>query len=538
MRVLLVWPNKEQSGSKPNSLSLLAALLRRDGHEVALLDTTFAELGPGVDNTVVGTRARIFKPVETGAHDLSKRPAQLDELVHDALDGFRPDLLAVSALSDELPLGLRISVLAKRLRPALPVLWGNKAATLTPERLLRSPAVDLVCRGEGIELLPELVRALEAGASPATLPNLGWRDGDRIRLNPLRPYFQDLDSLPSFDYSIYDPRQLLKPFDGHLLRGGDHMIAWGCPNHCSYCINDTLRELHGPAAGRFVRRYGVARIVAELAALASRHQLELYKFHDEDFCLKPLPYLREIARAYRASVGLPFTAMANAHTVSEEKADLLAEMGCRSISLGFETGNEQLRRTILRRRESLEDLVQATERLRRRGIRTSSFNMLGLPFETRGTVLETIELNRAAGVDSPNVNFFFPFPGTDLHRIAVEHGFYAPDADAVYRSDRPALTLPALPSEELIALRERFVLYVKLPRELWPLIERSEHPDAVGEALTDALYRLYDETVLTSPDSRWPAGRDPSPEVMRLGHLAGGGAPCSPTDEACQCAPC
>lgn len=519
MRVLLVWPNKEQSGSKPNSLSLLAAILRREGHEVRLLDTTFVELGQGADNTAVGTRARIFKPVDTGSFDLRKRPAHLSDLVADALADFRPELLAISALSDELPLALAIAELAKRRNPALPVVVGNKAATLTPERVLASPHVDLVGRGEGIELLPELLRCLESGGSLAALPNLGWRDDGRVRLNPLRPYFQELDALPAFDYSIYDPRQLLKPFDGRLYRGGDHMIAWGCPNHCSYCINDSLRALHGEGAGPFLRRYTPARIVAELAALAARHDLELFKFHDEDFCLKPLPYLRELARGYRASVGLPFTAMANAHTVSDEKADLLAEMGCRSISLGFETGNEPLRRDLLRRRESTTELILATERLRRRGIRTSAFNMLGLPFETRGTVFETIELNRAAGVDSPNANFFFPFPGTELHRVSVENGFFAADADAVYRSDRPALTLPAISAQELIALRERFVLYVKLPRELWPSLERSERPDAIGRTLTAALYRLYDEAVLAAPDLRWPAGRDAEAEAAQLERL-------------------
>ncbi len=514
MRVLLVWPNKEQPGSKPNSLSLLAALLRRAGHQVQLLDTTFVDLG-FEDATRVGTRARIFKPVDFSGLAMEKQRIDLDALVDDVLRELRPDLVAVSALSDEVPVGLRIARRVKARQPDLPVVWGNKAATLAPGPLLASGVVDWACVGEGIAFLPELLRRLEHGRPVDDLPNLAWRDAaGGLHVNPLLPYHADLDALPVFDYSIYDPRQLLKPFDGRAYRGGDHMIGWGCPNRCTYCINDSLRALYGPKAGP-LRRYSVPRIVAELRELAERWGLELYKFHDEDFCQKPVSYLRELAREYRRQVRLPFTAMANARTVTPEKAELLASMGCASVSLGFESGNLWLRREVLHRAETPEQIIAATRLLTGCGIRTSSFNMLGLPFETRATIMETVELNRAAEVTSPNANFFFPYAGSELHRISVEHGFFTPDETAVYRSDRPTLTLPGISAGELIALRERFALYVKLPRALWPYLRRSERADEVGAALTAELYRLYDEVVL-SGDGSWPEQVDLAQVTRRL----------------------
>ncbi|MBI5725994.1 MAG: B12-binding domain-containing radical SAM protein [Planctomycetes bacterium] len=514
-RVLMVWPNKEQSGSKPNSISLLSALLRRAGHDVRLLDTTFVDLG-FIDNTAVGSKARIFKPVDSGGIDLGKKPADLDKMVGDVLKDFRPQIVAVSAMSDEIPVGLRISRTVKKIDPAVTVVWGNKGPTLSAQRVLADKAVDYICVGEGIEFLPNFVGRMERGDSVMDLPNLGFRtDGGKVGANPLSPYFTGLDSLPVFDYSVYDDRQFLKPFDGRLLRGGDHMITWGCPNRCTYCINDTMRKLYGDKARPILRSYSAGRIIGELWQLAEKWRLEFFKFHDEDFCLKPLNFFRELSDRYRREINIPFTCMANARSVTSAKVELLAAMNCRSISLGFETGSEKIRREVLKRAESSEQIVKATELLNGAGIRTTSFNMLGLPFESRQTFFETVELNRRSGVLWPNVNFFFPYEGSELRRLAVENGFFDDSSDAVYMSDRPTLKLPGISEQELVTLRERFVLYVKLPRSFWPHIERSEKPDQVGKNLTEKLYQIYERTVQANA-GRWPDSIDAGPLLQEL----------------------
>ncbi len=516
---MLVWRNKEQFGSKPNSLSLLSAILKRANHDVMLLDTTFIDFGY-VDNTEIGTKARIFKPVDFGAMDMRKRQVDFAAWTMTRIEDFRPDVLAISALSDEIRIGWRIAELAKAWNAEVPVVWGNKSATLSPERVLENQAVDYLCIGEGVAFLPALLACLPDQAALRKLPNLAWRNEDgTVARNPLAPFCQDLDGLPWFDYSIYDTRQFYKPFDGQALRSGDHMITWGCPNRCTYCVNDFLRKLYGPGSGKYLRSYSPGRIVDELLWLAETWDLEFYKFHDEDFCLKRPDQMRELSQRYRQEVNLPFTAMANARNVTEEKAELLAAMNCASISLGFESGDEYIRREVLSRNESLQDLERATKCLNAAGIRTSSFNMLGLPFETRQSVFATIEINRRAEVLSPNSNFFFPYENTELYRISVDNGFYDPQADAVYKSDQPALTLPDIDKQELIAIRERFVLYVKMPDALRPLIERSETADSIGRMLTTELYRLYEETVLAN-NGTWPGDRDPRTEAARLEALA------------------
>lgn len=505
MKVLLVWPNKDQWGFKPMGLSLLSAILKRDGHEVDLFDTTYIDF-VFQDNTSVRSKIKIFKPVDFSNFDLEKKRVDLSQEVLVKLRDFKPDIVGISALSDEVDVGLDVSRIVKNWDAKIIVIWGNKAATMAPEKILASFYVDYICLGEGIEFISEFVRGLEQGKDPRLLPNLAFRDENgQIRKNSLRPHFQDLDSLPYFDWSFFDQRHFLKPYDGKVYRGGDHMIFWGCPNICTYCINAAYRKLYGPLAGPYLRRYSVDRVIEELKFLVEKWDIEVFKYHDEDFCLKPIDYFRELAEKYSREIAAPFVAMANARNVNEGKVTLLKKMNCLSITLGIETGNSRLRKEVLKRTETAEEIIRATKLLNQAGIRTSAFNMLAIPFENRKTIMETIELNKRAEVHYPNAGFFFPLDGTELRDIAIKNNFFDGDPAATFKNDRPTLRFPDITAEELIALRERFVLYIKMPYEFYPFIERSEKHDIIGQQLTELLYQIYDEAVFTN-DGVWDDG--------------------------------
>ncbi len=495
MRILFVWPNKDQFGFKPMSISLLSAILKKQGHEVDLFDTTFIDFG-FKDNTEVRSRLKIFKEVDLDDFDLAKRKIDLEQTFVKKLNNFQPDIVSISALSDEVPIGLEISKIAKQWDRKILVLWGNKAPTMEPRKILDDENVDYICRGEGIEFISNFIEAVRNKTKPDRIKGIGYRDrGGKIVLKDLPPYYKDLDHLPFFDWSIFDSRHFLKPFDGKLYRGGDHMIYWGCPNQCTYCINSSYRKLYGPDAGNFLRGYSVDRIVRELRYLVDKWDINFFKFHDEDFCLKPIIYFRELAEKYAAEIGVPFTIMANARTITSEKVSLLKKMNCVSVTLGIETGNHALRRDVLKRSESEDEIVEATKMLNDADIRTSSFNMLGIPFENRKTVMETIELNKRAGIRYPNAGFFFPLKGTELRKIAIENGFFDSSSEEVFQNDRPVLKFRGISKTELIALHERFVLYIKMPRQFYKYIERSEKDDEMGKKLTERLYKIYDDCV-------------------------------------------
>ncbi|MDD4869635.1 MAG: radical SAM protein [Kiritimatiellae bacterium] len=492
MNVLFVWPNKDDGFHLSLSISLLSALLKRDGHKTACFDTCFIDFGFSTPSDSQ-TSASIFKPVDMSAFDTKKRKVDVQKVFTEKLNSFKPDIIAVSVVSDVIEIGRQLSDIAKAWDKRVTVIWGGKGATLEVERILSFPTVDYVCRGEGIVAFPLFVNAIQSGTSPYDIGNLCYRQGSTFVMNDLYPRYDDYDSLPFIDWSLFDERSFCRPYDGKVLRGGDHMISCGCPNNCTYCINDFYHDLYGNSD---MKRYSPARFVKEIKELTRTYNLGFYKFHDEDFLMKPTPYFEELAELYSAEVGVPFCCMTNPKSVTAPKVALLKKMGCVSASLGIETGDMELRKKILQRRDSRDDIIRAFKLLKGAHIRTNSYNMLGIPFETRNTYMATILLNREADVQIPQAFFFFPFKGTKLREIAIKHGFFSADDNRICDPARPALHFKDLSESELIAMWKRFTLYVKFPEVLWPFIKRSEQMDDIGRALEERLNEIFRECVM------------------------------------------
>ena len=494
MKILFVRPNKDSFGFKPIGLSLLSGIARDCGFDVRLFDTTEIDLG-FVDNTRSGESAKLFRPVDLASRGLVKKKIDLHSSFKKALSDYSPDLLAFSVLSDEFLIAKEISRIAKETIPSIPIIWGGKYPTLNPEKTLNQCYADFACLGEGLDAFREFIEALEKRGNLYKIPNIWSKKDNGIIKNAVRPLKNDLDSLPFVDWGIFDKRDFLKPFDGKIYFSGDHMLNWGCPYHCTYCVNHFYHNMY---KGKYImKQYGTRRIIDELKALKKKFRLEFFKFHDEDFLLRPLESLRELSNAYRDEVNIPFVIETNPKSVTREKVELLKNMNCVSASIAIETGDSHLRKEILKRVDSEEGIIRAFSLFKDAGIRAVSFNMLGIPFESRETYKKTVEINRKADVQYPNIGFFYPFEGTELREISIKEGFFDPEEKEkiVYQRNKPALHFADLSEGELIEMRNVFVLYVKLPKEFWPFIELSEKQDALGIELRKKLLEIYDQTV-------------------------------------------
>lgn len=490
-KVLLINCNTMLDTLVTAGIGLLSACLKRDGIEVRLFDTTFYRTA---ERTGDEARASALQVKKTDFKDLGIVPEEGDVVEDFAtlVDSWRPDLIGLSAIEVTFPLGMRLLEAVRGT--GIPTVVGGPYATFAPEVVIRQRGVDMVCVGEGEEALTELCQRMRAGEDISGVRNLWIKRVGKLFKNPIRPAV-DLATLPFQDWEVYDRRRFFKPMGGRISVTGTFEMNRGCPYDCTFCINSGLHRLYGPHGG-YYREQDVDRLVAEMAEKKERYGLVYVYLVAESFLTTTRARIERFGRLYRDKVGLPFWVEARPESVTRDKVALLVDMGCEGISVGLESGNFDLRRTVLGRNVSNKIILRAFEMLKDTPIRVSANNIIGFPTETRAMIFETIELNRIIRPHGVMVSFFSPYKGCTLREVCELEGYIADDAIAADYRLGPSMDMPQIRRRELIGLHRTFPLYVKFPKEEWPAIRRAEEDTPEGNALYEAYARRYVETYM------------------------------------------
>jgi anaerobic magnesium-protoporphyrin IX monomethyl ester cyclase len=423
MNILFIFPSASSKYiyvDYHHGIGLLSALVRREGHRTSLLRIT-----------------------------------RFDEKSIDrAVDAFAPDLIAYSFVSDHAALGVAVM---QHLAPRrIFSVAGGVHATLAPADLI--PYVDNLCLGEGEGALLELVQ----GKPSSGIANLWYKEEGEIRRNNLRPFLADLDSLPFSDREIFDYQQAMD--QDHRA---DFMAGRGCPFHCAYCINN---HLHQSTSGSYVRWRSVDNVLVEIKqVLNTYHGIESICFQDDTFTLKK-KYLEEFCSSFKKEVGLPFVCNLRVGAVSKETVEMLADAGCIEARVGVEQGNEELRRMVLGRKMSNQQIVDTFAMIKGAGIKAFAYNMVGVPGETEATIEETIALNRQIRPDKLHVSIFHPYPGTDLYDECLTYKYFTGKKAESYFAPVAGLELPTISKKKVEYYFRIFRTAVMYPRFL-PLVK-------------------------------------------------------------------
>jgi anaerobic magnesium-protoporphyrin IX monomethyl ester cyclase len=339
---------------------------------------------------------------------------------------FRPDVAAYSVITGSQRYYLDLNRWLKAAMPGVFSVFGGPHATFFPE-MVQEEGVDAVCRGEGEGALVDLAGALAGGGPTAVLGLQNWsfcRDGQVIT-NPVRPYIEDLDSLPFPDSALVYERDPLAA--RHKIK---HFVTGrGCPYNCTYCFNHALSELYCGKGARF-RQHSVQYVIEHLRWVRDRYPLQFVVFVDDAFA-QSNNWLAEFADEYPRQVGLPFFCNTRANLVSAEQVRLLKKAGCRTVSMGIEAGNDRIRNDLLKKHLSRDQILEAARLIREGGLRHTTTNMIGLPTSNLEDDFETLALNVQARPSYAHVFIFQPYPRTELGDFARDRGFVAGTLDDI-----------------------------------------------------------------------------------------------------------
>jgi radical SAM superfamily enzyme YgiQ (UPF0313 family) len=347
------------------------------------------------------------------------RQFDYSDIIIDEVKSYSPDLVAFSVVSDNFPWAAR---LAEKVKQAMdvPIVFGGVHPTSVPDYVLKYSVADYVVMGEGEGAIVDLADNIKNETVCRTIPNVCAKDGDRIICNEVRPLIHDLDQLPFPDKEIFYEKL---PF---IRNGYISLSSRGCVNKCTFCNNSLYKDKIYAGKGRFFRRRSAQNVLAELIQAKQKYDYKAVHFWDEIF-ISDRKWLFEFLEGYRSEIDVPFTCCIHVNFIDDEVADLLKQSNCWQAIMGVQSLNEELKRTVLNRRETNEKVRNAITLLRQRDIMAICENMLGLPTQTEQDVVDMLTFYNETRPSRLSVYFLRYYPKTQIIDTACEQHILTPE---------------------------------------------------------------------------------------------------------------
>jgi len=337
--------------------------------------------------------------------------------VEEAVVRHRPDVVGISVTSPSLASARRVARITRSVAPDALLVAGGAHASLDPDSLLRDGAVDLCVLGEGERVLPWLLRQAAAGREFSALEGVAGRGPSGSWRNPGPPPVDDLDALPR-------PAEALDDVLVHRERFGASafssvLTSRGCPYACRYCGSE-------PIWGRKVRRRSPGDVASEVRGLRSRFGVDEITIRDDTFSPSG-EGLQSLCGALQ-STGVSWSAQLHPSRVDAATVETMASADCTMISLGLESGSDELLRVMGKASTAAKGL-EAARTIKAGGARLLAYYMIGLPGESEKTLAQTERLMRDARAHLNVLSVFTPYPGTALFDELVREGRVPSDHD-------------------------------------------------------------------------------------------------------------
>lgn len=369
----------------PIGILTLSAWLDKHGHETQLVDC----LGP---NPPKGIEATVEKVLS-----------------------FNPDFVGFSTTTSAFLEGYDIATLIKAKRPSVKTIFGAVHPSSAGAQLLPAfPNIDYLCIGEGEGAMQDLAD----GKPLRSIPNLVWRDGDKLVSNPRRGRITDLDTLPFPNYKKLDgfPKGYHLPLFSYRKRWGATMItSRGCPFTCSYCDRTVYERLY---------KYNSANYVWEhMKYLRDEFGVHHINFYDDLFTASRKRVIELCETLIKKPLGMDWNcAIRVGHNDDDELFSLMKRAGCLQVSMGIESADP----TLMDRHKTgvkLEEVAEVIKRVHKLGMRAKGLFIFGLPGETPETFKTTSDWIQTLDVDEMNMTKFTPFYGAPMwHEIIDQEG--------------------------------------------------------------------------------------------------------------------
>jgi anaerobic magnesium-protoporphyrin IX monomethyl ester cyclase len=385
MRICLIHPNYHSGGAEiagnwpPAWVAYLSGSLKAAGFtDIHFIDAMTNDLSPG---------------------QLRVKLAEL-----------QPDVVGSTAITPSIYTAEETLELVKEVVPdAITILGGIHATFMYRQVLSEAPHIDLIVRGEGEEIIVDVMRAIDEGRlqeDRRKIKGIAFLDGDEIVATPAASTVKNIDGITP-DWSMLEWEKYIYVPLG--VRVAIPNMARGCPFTCSFC-----------SQWKFWRDYRVRdpiKVVDEIEELVEKHDVGFFILADEEPTInrkKFIQFCEElIARDLPKKIQWGINTRVTDIMRDKELLPLYRKAGLVHVSLGTEAA-AQMKLDQFNKETKVADNKEAIRLLREADIFVEAQFIVGLDNETEETLEETFQMAWDWQPDLANWAMYTPWPFTPL----------------------------------------------------------------------------------------------------------------------------
>ena len=395
------------------------------------------------------------------------------QAVEEDIRTFSPTMLIIYTTITSYKEDLRACTMAKEINPDIITIAKGGDTTMQPvERLQWCEQLDIAIVGEPEWTIREIARDIDW----KDITGICYRKKGRIYENPERPFIEDLDSIPFPSRHLIDQSKYLRPDTGEIQT--TIQTGRGCPAQCIYCLSSMV-------SGTRLRLRSAENVVDELEHCVRDYGIRDFFFRADTFSWDKGWVIEVCKEIINRKLDIQWVANNRVSQIDEERLIWMKKAGCWLVSFGIESGNQHIL-DLTNKGITLEQSREAMRLAKKHDLKTFLTFMIGMPWETRETVMKTFDFARELDGDYFEIILPFPFPGTKYYEIAKRDGLIVDGVyDTVYDHFRSYVRTYHLSADELTELKKKsfWYLYAR-PRYVKKIISQCDSPRAFKNYLS------------------------------------------------------
>jgi len=377
-------PFTEGEKLPPLGLAYLAAVLRKNGYEVSIIDNYLERIPE--DN--------VIKKIKR----------------------YNPSMVGLTCTSTTYLSSLH---LAKKVKEemAIPIIFGGPHPTVLRERILQHPFVDFIVIGEGEHTLLELVGKILTRDDKRDIKGIMHRKANDTVFTGSRPFIQNLDSLPHPALELLPMAKYPRTEVCSRKPALSINTSRGCTFNCSFCSVHSIW-------GRRFRYFSSSWVLDEIERLVDTYGAKGIYFREDNFTINSKRVTDICNGILERHLDLVWVCESRVDLVYPKLLEKMKKAYCETIWFGAESGSQRVL-NLINKGITVEQTKKAVNMCRKTKIKVGLSFMIGIPGETMEDMKKTLKLAKELDPDYCWFNIFIGIPFSPLYNQIVERKQYS-----------------------------------------------------------------------------------------------------------------